>query len=152
MTAATANSHASDVAKHVLATIGQAKGGGRPGGGGGGGGHTKSNGIDYHGGPVMLGTTNVYYIWYGDWSGNSATTILTDLAKNIGGSPYFNINTTYYDGSNVHLSNSVNYGGSTTDNYSHGIYAQRCRRAADRRQGDRQWRAFRRTPTASISC
>jgi hypothetical protein len=88
------------------------------------GGHAKptggNNGIFYNGGPVMLGTTTVYYIWYGNWSGNSATTILTDLANHIGGSPYFNINTTYYNGSNQHVSNSVVYGGSTTDSYSHG--------------------------------
>src|SRR5262249_40630113 len=77
-------------------------------------------GINYHGGPVMLGTTNVYYIWYGNWSGNSAMTILTDLANNIGGSPYFNINTTYYNGSNVHVSNSVHFVSYTTDNYSQG--------------------------------
>lgn len=81
---------------------------------------TTSNGIFYHGGPVMLGTTNVYYIWYGNWSGNSAVTILTHLAQNIGGSPYYNINTTYYNGSNQHVSNSVRYVASTTDNYSHG--------------------------------
>ena len=81
---------------------------------------TSGNGIFYHGGPVMLGTVNVYYIWYGNWSGNSATNILTDLANNIGGSPYFNINTTYYNGSNQHVSNSVAYAGSTTDNYSRG--------------------------------
>jgi hypothetical protein len=79
-----------------------------------------TNGISYHGGPVMLGTTNVYYIWYGNWSGNSATTILTDLAKSIAPSNYFNINTTYYNGSNVHVSNSVAYKSSTTDSYSHG--------------------------------
>jgi hypothetical protein len=79
-----------------------------------------NNGIVYHGGPVMLGTVNVYYIWYGNWSGNSAVTILTDLAQNIGGSPYYNINTTYYDGNNNHVSNSVNYAGSTTDSYSRG--------------------------------
>jgi len=78
------------------------------------------NGINYHGGPLMLGTTHVYYIWYGNWSGNSATSILTNLAQNIGGSPYFNINTTYYDGSNQHVSNSVQYLSSTTDNYSRG--------------------------------
>jgi hypothetical protein len=39
---------------------------------------------------------------------------------NIGGSPYFNINTTYYDGSNMHVSNSVAYAGSTTDLGSQG--------------------------------
>jgi hypothetical protein len=78
------------------------------------------SGINYHGGPLMLGTTNVYYIWYGNWSGNTATSILTDLASTIGGSPYYNINTTYYNGANVHVSNSVAFAGSTTDNYSNG--------------------------------
>ena len=86
-----------------------------PGNGNGNGGQVKaakpgggtSNGINYHGGPVILGTVSVYYIWYGNWSGNSATTILTDFASNIGGSPYFNINTTYYNASNTHVSNSV---------------------------------------------
>src|SRR6266568_5065875 len=66
-----------------------------------------TSGINYHGGPLMLGTTNVYYIWYGNWTGNSATTILNDLASNIGGSPYFNINTSYYDGNNTHVTNAV---------------------------------------------
>jgi len=92
---------------------GQAK----PGGGGSGG---ASNGINYHGGPVMLGTTSVYYIWYGSWDGNTATTILADLANHIGGSPYFNINTTYYNGANTHVSNAVTLAGSTTDSYSQG--------------------------------
>ena len=79
-----------------------------------------NNGILYHGGPVMLGTVNVYLIWYGNWSGNSATTILTDLAGSIGGSPYYNMNTTYYDGTNTHVSNAVTYAGSTTDAGSQG--------------------------------
>jgi hypothetical protein len=70
-----------------------------------------SNGISYHNGPVMLGTVNVYFIWYGNWSGNSALNILPDLASHIGGSSYFNINTTYYNGAQVHVSNSVKYGG-----------------------------------------
>jgi hypothetical protein len=96
----------------LAGTLGRA---GKPGGGGG-----KSNGINYHGGPVMLGPVNVYYIWYGNWSGNSATTILTDLAKTIGGSPYFNINTTYYDGNGNHVWGSVAYVASTADNYSRG--------------------------------
>ena len=91
-----------------------------PGAKAGQAGKTSSNGIFYHGGPLLLGATNVYYIWYGNWSGNSATTILTDLAQNIGGSPYYNINTTYYDGSNNHVANSVYYARSTTDAYSQG--------------------------------
>ncbi len=90
----------------------------KPGGGGGGGNTT--NGINYHGGPVMLGTTSVYYIWYGNWSGNTATGILQGLAQGIGDSPYYNINTTYYNGSNTHVANAVAYGGSINDSYSFG--------------------------------
>ena len=30
------------------------------------------NGIFYHGGPLMLGTPTIYYIWYGNWSSNTA--------------------------------------------------------------------------------
>ena len=69
----------------------------------------------------MLGQVNMYYIWYGNWSGNAATTILTDFANSIGGSPYYNINTTYHDGSGVALANNVVYGGSTTDSGSQGF-------------------------------
>jgi len=96
--------------KNPLPQFAQGAANGRPG----------TNGISYHGGPVILGTANVYYIWYGNWSGNTATTILTDLANSIGGSPYFNINTSYYNGAGTHVSNSVHYAGSTIDNYSQG--------------------------------
>jgi hypothetical protein len=92
---------------------GQAKG--KPGGGG-----TSGNGISYHGGPVMTGNVKVYYIWYGNWINNTARAILTDLASTIGGSPYMGINTTYYDGTNTHVSGLVEYAGSTDDNYSLG--------------------------------
>ncbi len=79
-----------------------------------------SNGINYHGGPLILGTTNVYYIWYGNWSSNTATSILPALATGLSGSPYFNINTTYYNGGGVAVTNSVAYKSSTTNNYSFG--------------------------------
>ncbi len=94
----------------------------QPGGAGAGGkAAAGSNGINYHGGPVILGTTNVYYIWYGNWGSNTAKSILEDLAHSIGGSPYFNINTTYYDGSNRHVTNSVAFPAmSKTDAGSHG--------------------------------
>jgi hypothetical protein len=79
------------------------------------------NGINYHNGPVMLGTTNAYVIWYGAWSPTSTTpAILTDLLSNVGGSPYFNINTTYYNAAKVKVSNSVHYAGAVTDAYSQG--------------------------------
>jgi hypothetical protein len=79
-----------------------------------------SNGINYHGGPVMLGAANVYYIWYGAWTGNSALTLLPSFAGAIGGSPYFNINTTYYNAAGTHVTNAVTYRGSANDNYSQG--------------------------------
>jgi hypothetical protein len=88
-------------------------------GGGGRGGF----GISYHGGPVIEGTVNVYYIWYGDWSNNTAVNILTDLANNIGGTPYYNINKGYYDlvnGGKRNVTGLVHYAGSTTDAYSQG--------------------------------
>lgn len=78
--------------------------------------------ITYHGGPVMVGPINVYYIWYGNWSGNTAKAILTDFASNIGGSPYFSINAGYSQGSpHQFVSGIVHYSSSTVDNYSQGM-------------------------------
>src|SRR5215471_5534942 len=82
--------------------------------------------ILYHGGPIMgfsgSSPIHMYYIWYGDWAtlDNGANTILTTLANGIGGSPYFNINTTYYNGSSQNLINAVTLAGSVNDNYSQG--------------------------------
>jgi hypothetical protein len=72
-------------------------------------------GIQYHGGPVMLGTVNMYFIYYGNWTGSTLTTaqsLLSTYAQSIGGTPYHNIETTYFNGSNQHISNSVHFGGS----------------------------------------
>jgi hypothetical protein len=80
-----------------------------------GGAVVQGNGISYHNGPVMHGTTNIYYIWYGDWSQDAgANAILTGFASNIGGSPYFNINTTYGD-TTANVTNAVHYASSTTN-------------------------------------
>jgi hypothetical protein len=87
------------------------------------------NPIAYHGGPVILNGVHAYYIWYGGWtqSGSAgydpyAANILNTLAQHIGGSPYFNINTTYYSGAatKTYITNSVALTGSCRDNYSQG--------------------------------
>lgn len=85
-----------------------------------GGAKTSSNGIFYHGGPLILGTPAAYYIWYGNWSGNTAPSILASFGSSLGGSPYFNINSTYYDGSGTHVSGAATLGVSAADNYSQG--------------------------------
>ena len=77
--------------------------------------------ILYHDGPVMVGTTNVYMIWYGNWGGNYAVTILTDLVLNIGSSPYFLINTTYPDATGATPSGGIIYTASIAETYTHGI-------------------------------
>jgi len=86
-----------------------------------------TNGISYHGGPVMLGPVNLYYIWYGNWSFGgdptdaSTKTILETFSNSIGNNnlpptsvigqtttqPYFNINATYYNFANQHVSGAV---------------------------------------------
>ena len=80
---------------------------------------TTGNKISYNGGPILLGTTRVYYIWYGNWDASSIG-ILTNLASHIGGSQYFNVNTGYFDGTGTSVSNSVSFAGSANDNYSRG--------------------------------
>jgi len=93
----------------------------------------KYNGITYNGGRIIddANGVNAYYIWYGNWSKNKAAqTIMTDFITHLGGSPYVNINTTYYDyevgpnGTNVvkdRVVNGVHYMGSTNDHYSYGV-------------------------------
>jgi hypothetical protein len=90
-----------------------------PNGHAGRGGGSSPNGIAYHGGPVMHGNVNIHYIWYGDWSTNTATTILPDFMSNLGGSPYEHINTTYSDATGS-VSGLLNLADQAFDAYSHG--------------------------------
>jgi hypothetical protein len=76
--------------------------------------------LEYHGGAVLTHTTHVYYLWYGDWSRSLALPVLTDFASSLGGSPYFNINTTHHDAAGRPVRNSIVYSGSATDAYSLG--------------------------------
>jgi hypothetical protein len=80
----------------------------------------KGAGIDYHGGPLLVNGSNVYLIWYGNWSGNTAQSIIPDFIHSLGGSPWFNINTTYYNASHAHVRNAVTYAGQAFDSYSRG--------------------------------
>ncbi len=75
------------------------------------------NGITYHGGPIITAASNIYYIWYGNWSGNSATSLLTTLANKLGGSKYFNINTTYTNSTGGKVMNSTSLKGSVSVGY-----------------------------------
>ena len=79
-----------------------------------------TEGISYQGGPVMLTPHNMYYVWYGNWSGNSALTILPSLALGLNGSPYFATNTTYSNSTPQNINTSVSMSSQTFDNYSQG--------------------------------
>lgn len=78
------------------------------------------NGIDYHGGPIMAGTVNLYYIWYGNWSGKSAPAILNDWGNNLSGAPIYRINTTYSDSTGASVGGNTRLAGATSPGYSHG--------------------------------
>ena len=81
--------------------------------------------IAYHNGPIMTGTPGVYFIWYGTWDDNAANIdtqqILTDFMSNLGGSPYFQINAMYPNGTGGAPSGALIYGGGVVDRYSHGL-------------------------------
>ena len=83
---------------------------------------TPSNGILYHGGPIMPGAVNIYYIWYGAWNtpGDTTQPLLTNLGQHIGGTPYFAINKTYFDSTGATVSGTVNFAGATHDPGSQG--------------------------------
>ena len=85
-----------------------------------GGGARPTTNITAHGGPVITTTNNIHIIWYGNWN-STPQSILVDLSQSIGGSPYFNINKTYYNPSNVHVTGAVSYAGATTDILSQGV-------------------------------
>lgn len=83
-----------------------------------------NTGILYHGGRVIAipSITKVVAIYWGTGTiytgqaagtgtGSADPTLIGSFLRNLGGSPYFNINTTYYDGSGAHVLNQVAYTG-----------------------------------------
>jgi len=98
--------------------------GGAGNGRGGGGGGSSSNGISYHGGPVLQSQTKVVAVYWGASTifnggptpGSTGTgaqdgSLVGAFLRGLTGSSYFNINTTYTDGSGAHIANIVNYVG-----------------------------------------
>jgi hypothetical protein len=89
----------------------------------GGGGKRGNTGIFYHGGPVFYQTNVVAVYWASSpiYNGgpNPGTTgtgaqdgsLIGHFLRNLAGSPYFNINSTYFDGTGAHVQNVVNYTG-----------------------------------------
>ena len=88
----------------------------RPGGGG------KGTGITYHGGTVITNpaVTKVVAIYWatnpiypsqptGTGAGGSDGSLIGSFLNHLGGSGYFNINTTYYDASGARVLNAVQY-------------------------------------------
>lgn len=76
--------------------------------------------VEYHQGTVMPATSNLYFIWYGNWINNPAQTILTDLATSLGGSQYFAISRLYPRSDGYAPSGGLIYGGAVEDLYSLG--------------------------------
>jgi hypothetical protein len=52
--------------------------------------------VVYWGGPVLTGTVNVYFIWYGDMNSATVQSVLNDMMNSFGATPYANIMTDYY--------------------------------------------------------
>src|SRR5512138_1627219 len=47
--------------------------------------------MEYHRERVFSGQPDIYFIWYGNWTGRSADQqVLTDLASTVGNTPYLN--------------------------------------------------------------
>jgi hypothetical protein len=87
-----------------------------------GGAQTGANiqGLSLHTGNPMIGGVKIYYIWYGTAWDTASKNLLTSFGNSIGGTPYYNINSTYYDHNNVHVSNSVTLAGQTSTGYTYG--------------------------------
>ncbi len=56
--------------------------------------------ITFHGGPVITSATSVYLIYYGTFTAQSQA-ILNDFMSGLSGSPQYQVQTKYYDASNV---------------------------------------------------
>ena len=78
--------------------------------------------IVYHGGPVLLNSVPIYVIYYGN-VGAIPEGIITDFFTNVGNSPQYDVNQTYYDAQLNHVMGSLTFSSLNTyaDNYSQGV-------------------------------
>jgi len=85
---------------------------------------SKGTGISYHGGPLIVSPsiTKVVAIYWGTstiysgqasgtGAGSADPTLIGSFLRSLGGSPYFNINSTYYNGAGAKVLNQVGYTG-----------------------------------------
>ena len=95
------------------------------------GGGSGGTGIYFHGGPVLQAGTKVVSVYWASspiYSGGPAAgttgagsadgSLVGYLLSHLGGSPYFNINTTYTNSAGAHIVNSVTYTGYWANNAS----------------------------------
>jgi hypothetical protein len=83
--------------------------------------------IQYHGG-FLISPAHVYFIWYGNWNGDTGSIILPDLINGMNGSSYLNVLTSYSGKIAISssqsvfasLTNNVTFGGQVWDWYSRG--------------------------------
>jgi hypothetical protein len=83
-----------------------------------------STGIDYHGGPLFINQTRIVAVYWsaasiynnGPTPGTTGTgsqdgSLIGAFLRTLGGSQYFNINSTYFDGTGADVHNVVSYTG-----------------------------------------
>ena len=88
-----------------------------------------SSRMEYHGGSVLVGSQDVYFIWYGCWTDNcgnfgstTTTELVTHFASSLGGSPYYQLLQLYDNDIGQRPSGALFYGGSVFQpTYTHGL-------------------------------
>lgn len=89
------------------------------------GGHGGNTTIQYHGGPVLLNTVNIYVIYYGN-VGTIPEGIVNDFFANLSLSGQYDVNQTYYDAQLIHISGALSFISAADayhDDYSQGVGA-----------------------------
>ena len=87
------------------------------------GGHGGNTTIQYHGGPVLLGTVPIFVIYYGAVPGGTQG-IINDFFTNLGSTPQYDVNQTYYDSQLRRVLGTLSFSSTVNvylDNYSQGV-------------------------------